>query len=60
MWKELAFVGASAAMGEFFVQRYGNQIQAQAAKLKIPAMAAHVAIVGGSAAAGYAILKAVF
>lgn len=57
--KEVLIVGAAAALGEFFVQRYGSQIQAKAVEMKIPPMVAHVAIVGGSAAAGYALLRAV-
>ena len=60
MWKEYLIVGGAAAVGEFLVQRYGNQIQEQAAKLKIPPMVAHIGVVGGSAALGYAVLKAVF
>jgi hypothetical protein len=60
MWKEIMFVGAAAALGEFAVQKWGNQIQAQAVKLHIPPMAAHIVIVGGSAAAGYAVLRAIF
>lgn len=59
MWKELLVVGAAAAAGEWFVQKYGNQIQAQATKMGLPPMAAHMLVVGGSAAGGYALLKAV-
>lgn len=58
MWKELLVVGAAAAAGEWFVQKYGAQIQAQTSKLGLPAMAGHILVVGGSAAGGYALLKA--
>lgn len=60
MWKELLIVGGAAAAGEWFVQKYGNQIQAQATKIGLPPMAAHILVVGGSAAGGYALLKALF
>lgn len=57
--KEILVVGASAAVGEFLVQRYGNQIQAKAVELHIPPMVAHVAVVGGFAVLGYVVLRAV-
>lgn len=57
--KEALIVGAAAAAGEFLVQRYGNQIQAKAVEMKIPAGVAHVAIVGGAAVLGYVVLRAI-
>ncbi len=59
MWKELLVVGIAAAAGEFVVQKYGNAIQAKAVAMKVPPAVAHVAIVGGAAAAGYALVKAI-
>ncbi len=58
--KEVLIVGAAAALGEYVVQKYGSAIEAKAVSMKIPPMVAHVAIVGGSAAAGFALLRAVF
>jgi hypothetical protein len=53
MMKDLLYVGAAAALGEYMTRRFGAQIEAQAAKLKLPPTIAHAAVVGGFAVAGY-------
>lgn len=59
MWKDIAFVAGSAALGEWASRKWGAQIEMKAAEMKVPPTIAHAAVVGGFAAGGYALLKAI-
>lgn len=59
MFKEVAIVAGCAALGEWLSQKYGAQIQAKAVAMKVPVAVAHAGIVGGAAALGYLVVKAV-
>lgn len=60
MWKEVAFVAGAAALGEYASRKWGTSIEAKAIEMKIPPTLAHAAVVGGFAAAGFAVAKALF
>jgi hypothetical protein len=60
MWKNVAIVAGSAALGEYLSRKFGAQIEAKAVEMKVPAAAAHVVVVGGAAATGFLILSAIF
>lgn len=59
MLKEVLIVGGSAAIGGWIVTKYGAPIEAQAVKLHVPVTLAHMAVVGGSAALVYFVLRQV-
>lgn len=59
MWKDVLIVAAAAAGGEYLSRRFGSQIEAKAVELKIPPTIAHAAVVGGSAATTYFVIKAI-
>ena len=59
MWKEILFVGAAAAGGEWLSRKYGGTIEQKAVEMKVPPTLAHAAVVGAFAVAGYAVAKAV-
>lgn len=59
MLKETLIVGGAAALGGWIVTRYGAPIEAQAVKLHIPPTIAHMAVVGGTAALAYFVLRQV-
>ncbi len=59
MWKDIAFVAGAAALGEYASRKWGASIEAKAVEMKIPTSIAHAAVVGGFAAGGYALAKAV-
>jgi hypothetical protein len=60
MWKDVAFVGAAAALGEYASRKWGAQITNKAVEMKVPPVVAHAAVVGGFAAGGFFLLKAIF
>ncbi len=57
--KELLIVGAAAAGGTWISQKWGAKIEAKAIEMKIPATAAHMAVVGGFSALTYFVAKQV-
>jgi len=57
MMKEALVIGGSAAAGTWISQKYGAALEAQAVKLSIPPMVAHMAVVGGFTAISYFIVK---
>lgn len=59
MWKDVLIVGAAAAIGEYGARKFGTSIEAKAVEMKVPPAVAHAAIVGGAAALGYLVVKAV-
>lgn len=60
MWKDVLLIAGSAALGEYLSRKYGASIEAKAVEMKIPATLAHGAVVGGFAAGGYFVAKAIF
>ncbi len=59
MWKEIAFVAGAAALGEWATRKWGSSIEQKAIEMKVPPTVAHAAVVGGFAAAGYGLAKAI-
>lgn len=60
MWKDVAIVAAAAAIGEYGARKFGASIESKAVEMKIPVAVAHAAVVGGAAALGYLLVKAIF
>jgi hypothetical protein len=60
MWKDVAFVAGAAALGEYASRKWGGAITAKAVEMKVPPAVAHAAVVGGCAAGGFFLLKAIF
>jgi hypothetical protein len=60
MWKDVAIVAGAAALGEYGARKFGATIESKAIEMKVPPALAHAAIVGGAAALGYLVIKAVF
>jgi hypothetical protein len=60
MWKDVAIVAGAAALGEFGARKFGAHIEAKAIEMKIPPPLAHAAVVGGAAALGFLVVKAIF
>jgi hypothetical protein len=59
MWKDVAIVAGAAALGEWGARKYGAQIESKAVEMKIPVALAHAGVVGGAAALGYFVIKAI-
>lgn len=59
MLKDALIIGSSAAAGTYISQKWGAQLEVQAAKLHIPPTIAHMAVVGSFSALSYFIIKAV-
>jgi hypothetical protein len=59
MLKEVLVVGGSAAVGGWLTTKYGGKIQPYFISLGLPASAANVVVVGGSAALVYFVVRAV-
>ena len=59
MLKDALIVGGAAATGTFISQKWGGALEAQAAKVHVPPVIAHMVVVGGFSAISYFILKAV-
>lgn len=57
--KEALIVGGAAAGGTFISQKWGGALEVQAAKLHIPPVIAHMAVVGSFSALTFFLLKAV-
>lgn len=60
MWKDVMFVAGAAALGEYGARKWGASIEAKAVEMKIPPTFAHAAVVGGAAALGFLVVKAIF
>jgi len=58
--KEVLFVAGAAALGEYMRGKFGASIEKAAIDAKIPPQVAHIAMVGGAAAVGFVVLRAVF
>lgn len=59
MLKEALVVGVAGAAGTYVSQKFGASLEAQATKMGIPPMVAHMAVVGGFTAVGFLIARAV-
>lgn len=59
MMKETLIVGVAAALGGFIVSKYGAPIEAQAVKLHVPVLLAHMGVVAGGAMLAYFVIKQV-
>jgi fluoride ion exporter CrcB/FEX len=59
MWKDVAFVAAAAALGEYASRKWGGKIEQKALEMKIPPAVAHAAVVGSFAAGAFFAFKAI-
>lgn len=59
MWKDVAIVAVSAALGEYGARKFAAPIEAKAVQMKVPAPVAHAVVVGGAAVGMFLIVKAI-
>lgn len=57
--KATLIIGASAAAATYVTQKWGQPLEAQAVKLHIPPVLAHMAVVGGFTALSYFVFMKV-
>lgn len=57
--KDVLIVAGAAALGEYMRGKFGGSIEKAAIEAKVPPAIAHAAVVGGAAALGFVVLRAV-
>lgn len=59
MLKDAVIIGGAAAVGTYASQKWGGALEAQAVKLHVPPVVAHMLAVGSFTAVSYFIIKAI-